>query len=182
MQPGDQPGARAGLPLPLFPARSFAVRPACANGDRPANPAAPRQDRKPASPFDLDQSDQSSPVPRPMRRGPGGPGRRALASAKAVPSSRHPTSPFQLGGARTSRYTRDEQTDPREDDGPLLALPDVTLPPVAGADAAFGTQPAQTGSMTADAAPLADNPPASAPRRGFLSGLFNNLGLNWTRR
>jgi hypothetical protein len=119
-------------------------------------PAAPREGRaRPASPGIGDES----------------------------PEITAPDQPVRLEGARTSRLSRDPQRGPREDDEPLLSVRDVTLAPVAGSDSAFDPQPAQSGNMTADASePVQVTPVNSAPRRGFLSGLFSNLGWNWTRR
>jgi hypothetical protein len=36
--------------------------------------------------------------------------------------------------------------------------------------------------MAGDAAPAQTSPAGPTARRGFLSGLFNNLGITWTRR
>jgi hypothetical protein len=57
----------------------------------------------------------------------------------------------------------------------------VNLPPVYDRES-FGTEPAQAAIANDAATDSTSNPGAQAPRRGFLSGLFNNLGLNWTRR
>ena len=59
----------------------------------------------------------------------------------------------------------------------------MKLPPVSAPDSPFGTEPAQNvETTTAEAAPGQQAPASSTARRGFLSSLFNNLGLNWTRR
>ena len=174
MQPADQPPTREGLP-PLPTGRSPFEEPAPGG----ANPAAPRQAPKPTSPFDLTNPPTT---PEPAPAAPRGAGRARPASpgiGDGSPELSAPNDAIPVSGARTSRVTRDEQIQQRGNDGPLLALPEVTLAPVAGADAAFGGEPSQT---SADAAPSQTTPDGRAPRRGFLSGLFNNLGWNWTRR
>jgi hypothetical protein len=64
----------------------------------------------------------------------------------------------------------------------MLALPRVNLPALDDSGVPFGVQPpVAAGSSAATASTIVDADPA-APRRGFLSGFFSNLGLNWTRR
>jgi hypothetical protein len=172
-QPGEKPGA--GPEIPALPGGGRSPF------DPPVNPTAPRSGQPPASPFDV-QPNANPPAAAPNGPRAGLPRPSSPAAGEGAPELSAPDQPIRNGGARTSRFTRDEESDPREDDGPLLALPNVTLPPVAPTDSAFGTQPAQTDTMTADSAPAPATPTNSAPRRGFLSGLFNNLGLNWTRR
>ncbi len=155
------------------------------NDDMPAGPAdpapAPRERPKAVSPFDLDKPDKpptgAPDAPRADRTRPSN-----QPIDEGGPELSAPDQPIRLGGARTSRYSPEEETNAPDDDGTPLSLPKVTLPPIAGPDTPFGTAPAQAGSMTTDAAPASASPAASAPRRGFLSGLFNNLGWNWTRR
>jgi hypothetical protein len=175
---GDQPGQRLDVPALPGGGRSPFEQP-LPNGDRPANPAAPREERRPASPFD-EPANPPAGAPNAPRAG------RARSSLPALaergPELRAAEQPVRLGGARTSSFAPDEANEPNDDDGPLLALPKVTLPPVGSSDVPFGTQPPDTGAMTAEAAPAQPAPGNSAPRRGFLSGLFNNLGLNWARR
>jgi hypothetical protein len=176
---GDQPGQRLDVPALPGGGRSPFEQPS-PNGDRPANPAAPRNEpRRPASPFDTPDN--------PPAAAPDGPrAGRARSSLPAIaeraPELRAPEQPVRMGGARTTSIAPGDATGPNDDDGPVLALPKVTLPPVGAPDLPFGTQPAETGAMTAEAAPAQPAQANSAPRRGFLSGLFNNLGLNWTRR
>jgi len=84
-------------------------------------------------------------------------------------------------GRRTSRNNANEATDAQAEDGPLLALPNVNLPPVHDTTV-FGTEPPQAVANADPAANSTTSPGSPPPRRGFLSGLFSNMGLNWTRR
>jgi hypothetical protein len=175
--PGEQPIQRPDVP-PLPPAgRSPFEQPSPT--DRPANPATPRQGRQPLSPFE-EPANPPAAAPNAPRAGRSGPSNPAIG--EAGPELRAPEQPARPGGAQTSSIAPEESTEPREDDGPLLALPNVTLPPLGGPELPFGTHPAQPDAMTAEAAPAQPPQAGSNPRRGFLSGLFNNLGLNWTRR
>jgi hypothetical protein len=154
-RPGTPPAAPRGgtAPLPLPPGDPFQL-------DEPAKPpgAAPTAPR----------AGQTRPsTPPAVNNGP-------ELSAPAEEGARIP-------GSRTSRNDADEATDGQTDTGPLLALPNVNLPPVYD-PASFGTEPAQTTVDNNAATNSTSSPGSSAPRRGFLSGLFDNLGLNWTRR
>jgi hypothetical protein len=139
----------------------------------PRNPrGAPNPLPTPPSgdPFELDNKPTDTPAaPR------AGVGRSGAASAgpELSPPAEAPA-PNQ--GLRSSR---NDGVDDREsdDDGPVLALPRVNLPPVDDAGVPFGTKPPAT---TASATPADGSNPA--PRRSFLSGFFNNLGINWVRR
>lgn len=175
---GEQPGQRLEVPALPGGGRSPFEQPS-PNGDRPANPAAPRQERPPVSPFD-EPANPPAAAPNSPRAGQSRPSNPALG--EGGPELRAPEQPARLGGARTSSLAPEESAEPREDDGPVLALPNVTLPPVGAPELPFGSQPAQPDAMTAEAAPAQPAPATSTPRRGFLSGLFNNLGRNWTRR
>ncbi len=175
---GDQPDQRPNRPA-LPAGRSPFEQPAT-NGDAPANPANPAQ---PRSPFDLDSNPAKPPgdnsaTPKEGRNRPA----TSPTIGDGGPELSAPDQPPQVRGARTSRVTRDEATENDQEDGPLLALPNVTLPPVSSPDAPFGTQPAQAATVSDESAPVQTGSGSSSPRRGILSGLFNNLGLNWTRR
>jgi hypothetical protein len=183
---GQPPGAITRPPMPAVPGRDRSPFDTPeANGDKPVGPAdpvpGPRERPKPVSPFELDKPDQppagTTDAPRADRTRPS-----TQPNDEGGPALSAPDQPIRLGGARPSRYSPEEEANAREDDGTPLSLPNVTLPPIAVNDTPFGTTPAQAGSMTPDAAPGSTSPAASAPRRGFLSGLFNNLGWNWTRR
>jgi hypothetical protein len=178
---GDQGQGRPAVPA-LPGGRSPFEQPGPGGGRPGGNPAAPRQDQKPVSPFDLEDSPATKPDAAPgAPRGAGRAQPATPAIGEGTPDLSSPDESGRVQGARTSQILREEQVQPRNEDGPLLALPEVTLAPVAVSDASFGTQPAQTSTMTDDTAG-AQAPANSAPRRGFLSGLFNNLGWNWTRR
>jgi hypothetical protein len=173
MQQGDQPSGRPELPPLPAGARSPFDQPVPPGGDRPANPATPRQGESPfnapAAP-PANNPGAASTAPRPGRAQPASP-----LTGEGTPELTAPEQPARLEGTQTSR-------SPRDDDGPLLSVGDITVPPVSDADDAFGAGPASSGTTTADATPAQAAPASSPPRRGFLSGLFNNLGWNWTRR
>jgi hypothetical protein len=149
-----------------------------------AAPAAPRGRQNPPSrdPFELDKPDNAPPpaagAPRAARSRP--------APAESTGDDLELAAPAdEVGrnaGTRTSRNDRDDAGDRQEGDGPMLALPNVDLPPV-NDSGYFGIEPPPAASGAGPVASSASAPPAmSAPRRGFLSGLLSNLGLNWTRR
>ncbi len=178
-QEGDQQAVpRPALPTPPSGRQSPFETLTTPEGEKPANPPAPRQDEKP--PVDPFAPPDNPNAPRAGRTRPASP-----PVGDAGPELSAPEQPARLGSARTSRLAPAEEAETREDDGPLLStLPNVSLPPVGTTPpgAPFGTQVAQGDTMNADAAPTQTTPASSSPRRGFLSGLFNNLGLNWTRR
>ena len=173
MQQGDQPQGRPEIPDLPGGGRSPFEQAVPPGG---ANPAAPRQNPRQPDPFEQpDAKPAGNPgaapaAPRTGRAQPASP-----LTGEGSPELSAPEQPARLEGTQASR-------SPRDDDGPLLSVGAITVPPVTSADDAFGAQPAQSGAMTTDAAPTQPVPAGSAPRRGFLSGLFNNLGLNWTRR
>jgi hypothetical protein len=145
----------------------------------PTLPAIPER-----SPFDLDN---------PPGGGAGAPGAAPPARPRTPQPSRPATPAVPNGGnpdlappgpapaaPRTSRTGDDERADAR-DSGPLLAMPDATLPPVEE------SAPSGSGAL-ASTAPAADpaSGPAMAPqqsvRRNRLSSMFGGLGINWLRR
>ncbi len=149
---------------------------------RPGNvPAPPGGDTVVPSPFDLEKKDAApGATPNAPRAGQERP---AAPSAGADPPElTAPTAASdRVTRERNVRADANQEVGTRDEDGPLLALPSITVPPVDDSGSVFGAQPAQPAATTADSGP---NPAATspAPRRGFLSGLFNNLGWNWTRR
>jgi hypothetical protein len=151
--------------------------------DRPGT--APRNPRggqaplptPPGDPFDLDKPAAPA-APQPGQGRPAAPGAANNGPELSAPADQ----PGSTHGARSSQNeSADEPTD-RDGMGPVLALPRVNLPPVDDPGVPFGTQPP---TPPADVASSVNSTPAannSTPRRGFLSGLFSNLGLNWARR
>jgi hypothetical protein len=173
MQQGEQPLGRPEIPDLPGGGRSPFEQPVPPGGDKPANPAAPRPG---TSPFDLPAgapANNPGAAPAAPRSGRVQPARPL--TGEGSPELSAPEQPARLEGTQTSRT-------PRNDDGPLLSVGDITVPPVSDADDAFGAGPASSGTTTTDATPAQGAPASSPPRRGFLSGLFNNLGWNWTRR
>jgi hypothetical protein len=152
---------------------------------QPGNPpgAAPGGQRTRPDPFELDKLD-TPPAAPPNAPRAGRARQTAPAAGGNGPELSAPAEePDRKVGSRTSRSDDDEETDARPDGGPLLAIPNVNLPPVSDSSLVFGTRPAQGDSPATDTeATPATTPGSSAPRRGFLSSLFNNLGWNWTRR
>jgi len=157
--------------------------------DKPGGaPAAPRGGQAPLDlpqgrdPFQLDKPANppaAAPnAPRASRTRPTNPPGVSNGPELAAPAE----DPDLVPGRRTSRNNAEEATDSQAEDSPLLALPNVNLPPVHDTTV-FGTEPPPAVANTADSATNSTTSPgASPPRRGFLSGLFSNLGLNWTRR
>jgi hypothetical protein len=180
----DQPGTDEMRPPP---ATNRPGMPALPGGGRSpfeeepgAPPAAPRGGQNPRQPpqrdpFELDKPDAPA-TPAPGQPRPPGAGAASSGPELSAPAATPPATQ----GARTSRNESTDEAVARDDDGPLLALPSVNLAPVDDPGVPFGTQPPPP------AAPTASNTTAttaaSTPRRGFLSGLFSNLGANWARR
>jgi hypothetical protein len=143
----------------------------------PTNPRGgqnPRQAPQ-GDPFELDKPEAPA-APAPGQPRPPGAGAASNGPELSAPTATPPA----IQGARTSRNEPTDEAVTRDDDGPLLALPSVNLAPVDDPGVPFGTQPPPP---TANSASNANATTAtSAPRRGFLSGLFNNLTSNWVRR
>jgi hypothetical protein len=212
----EAPGERGGQrPLPQPPPETErspfemdrpegagAAAPGAGAAGRP--PAVPRGATPPAgagrSPFEMPPDDagtepgQAAPgprVPQPARPSPDSPLNSTTPDLN--PPGDAPASP------RTSR--RDERGRDAEtsDSGPLLAMPDATLPPVAEA-AQPGNQngPSAAGEILGGpgaVAPVAStdagaNQPSHqpsdtnqpSPRRGRLSWLFSGNAFSWLRR
>jgi hypothetical protein len=82
--------------------------------------------------------------------------------------------PRRIQGTRLAHREDEDQLAPGESgDAPLLALPDIAVPAL---DPSGSTTPANSASNSATTGG------SPAPRRGLISGFFNNLGWNWTRR
>jgi hypothetical protein len=169
--PAVPPGTRSPFEDPFDP-------------DKPATP--PRNPRgnpaplptPPGDPFELDKPDAPA-APKPGQTRPATPGAATNGPELSAPADQ----PGPAQGARSTRNDSADVPNDREDVSPMLALPRVNLPPIDDPGVPFGTKPpAPAGDVAANAN---TTPPAGAtatPRRGFLSGLFNNLGLNWVRR
>ncbi len=88
----------------------------------------------------------------------------------------------QPGRNPSPRARRDDGGDRMgadETDGPVLALPNITLPPIGDAGSVYEPPPTQ---MANSGNPVSGGNSSSTPRRGLLSGFFSNLGINWIRR
>jgi hypothetical protein len=168
----DRPDAAGAAPGAGGPARRTA----------PARPNATRPGAQP-SPFDMPDA------------APGDSAAPPATQPRGTQPSR-PTTPPQPGGnspdlappgpapaaPRTSQADeRDESID--RDSGPLLAMPDASLPAVEEATSSAGST-ALASSPPASGAPASSFPMATQQpvRRGRLSSLFGGVGLNWLRR
>jgi hypothetical protein len=145
-----------------------------------APPGAPRGGQNPRQPpqrdpFELDKPDAPA-APAPGQPRPPGAGAATNGPELSAPAATPPATQ----GARTSRNESTDEAVARDDDGPLLALPSVNLAPVDDPGVPFGTQPPPPAAPTASSTTATTA--ATTPRRGFLSGLFSNLGANWARR
>jgi hypothetical protein len=180
----DQPGTDEMRPPP---ATTRPGMPALPGGGRSpfeeepgAPPGAPRGGQNPRQPpqrdpFELDKPDAPA-APAPGQPRPPGAGAATNGPELSAPAATPPATQ----GARTSRNESTDEAVARDDDGPLLALPSVNLAPVDDPGVPFGTQPPPPAAPTASSTTATTA--ATTPRRGFLSGLFSNLGANWARR
>jgi hypothetical protein len=143
-------------------------------------PPIPRGGQNPrqmpqGDPFELDKPDTPA-APTPGQPRPPGPGAASNGPELSAPA----LTPAATQGARPSQNQTNGDASARDDDGPLLALPSVNLAPVNDPGVPFGTQPPPPAADTNSSATATTA--SSAPRRGFLSGFFSNLGANWARR
>jgi hypothetical protein len=189
--PAEQPGTdemqpppgttRPGLPpLPGGARSPFEDEPDQARpGTAPANPRGGQNPRQlpQGDPFELDKPATPA-APGTGQPRPPGPGAASNGPELSAPNATPPATQ----GARTSRNEPTDETVARDDDGPLLALPSVNLAPVDDPGVPFGTQPPPPPPAAATASNATATTAAATPRRGFLSGLFSNLGANWARR
>ena len=166
--------------------------------DKPDNGAAGAGARRPAaapntpapagpepSPFDMPADAGAAPAPRPRAPQPNapapaapGPGAPGLDLPGAAPAA--PVPP------RTSRTDDKDEAAGVSDRGPLLAMPDATLPTIEeasrpGAVTAVAVADPVLGRPGASA-PVATQAAQPAPRRSLLSSLFGGTGFNWLRR
>jgi hypothetical protein len=171
--------------------------------DMEAPPARPRT--VPALPGEVDPFSQPS-RPAPGRPQPGGatppgpvedpftapdvrprdnrPGQAAPANPPRgnSPDLSAPADQPDPNGAppRASHEGRDgPNANDGDDDGPILALPDIKLPPLADTGSVYEPSPTQVANSGNARSPA--NPNATQ-RRGLIGGLLSNLGVNWTRR
>jgi hypothetical protein len=173
--PGQPGGTRPTLP-PLpggarspFDEPTDLEKPGTPPGAPPGRPT-PRP-TPPGDPFELDKPDNPATPRRPAAPGAASNGPELSAPAEEA-------GPIQ--GARSTRNELFPVPEAEEEEGPMLALPNVNLPPVDDPGVPFGTRPPAPSASAASNATAAAG--SGAPRRGFLSGLFNNLGISWTRR
>jgi hypothetical protein len=180
-EPGmENPPARPRGNLPAVPGgeRSpFETPPAAPGGAQPGAPTpAPR--RPTPDPFESPDlgggaapgTDKPKPPP-----GTNPPGAGAVAPDLSPPADQ----PARNPAPRASRDSDGEALASEGADGPVLALPNINIPPLADAGAVYEPPPRQnTNSGNATAGGLSTTP----PRRGLVSGFFSNLGINWIRR
>lgn len=191
--PGRPEGGRQPLPTPpgeteRSPFELDKPAPPPGAGAAPGAPGrgqpAPRDTR---SPFEtLEPKGEAAPgLTPPSPRGGQEP--RAGASTPSPrangPDLAPPEEADSLPGAPRATF-RDEDVDRDSDRGPLLALPDASLPPADEQSAdlpRFSEPPDQNvaGTSAGDgSAPVAQ----PAPKRGRLVTFFSGLGWNWRRR
>jgi hypothetical protein len=179
--PQQAPETRPGLPAVPGTERSpfLLDRPDTTPGAAPGTPrTAPPARTPPPADDPFATPDQTPPAARPGGDAPAAP--RSNGGPNLSPPADRPEQP---AGPRASRDLLDEEPADESQDTPLLALPNINLPPVDDPGSIY--EPKSVGALPAGAANMAPGagPGVSPqPRRGLLSGLFSNLGLNWTRR
>jgi hypothetical protein len=178
---GDlNPPGEEGRDMENAPTRPRGTLPAVPPGGQSpfdTNPATPGGTPNPRR--NVPQDDPFA-TPNPDARNPQGQPAPANPPAGNAPDLSSPfDQPKEKASPRASRDTGAESAFGEDADGPVLALPNINLPPLANASSVY-EPPA-----SAPANP-ANNPvaamPGAAPRRGLVSGFFNNLGVNWIRR
>jgi hypothetical protein len=173
---GAMPG-QPGATRPTLPPLQGGTRSPFETEDPAAAPRNPRGapnalPTPPGDPFELDKPETPA-TPRTAPERPGNPGSASNGPELSAPAES--SAPIQ--GARTSRNEESDEPRNADEDGPVLALPRVNLPGIDDAGVPFGTPPPNPAANTATA-----DAGSAPPRRGILSGFFNNLGLNWVRR
>ncbi len=171
----NPPPRPRGNPPAIPEASPFDTPPAAPGGTPPATPT-PRRSAPTTDPFaspDLGGGAaprNNAPNPPAATNPPGG------NILEPAPSSGQPG---QNHGPRAAQDVNSDRTASEETDGPLLALPNINLPPLSDAGSVYEPPPTQT-AIAGDATSGATSNPA--PRRGLISGFFSNLGINWIRR
>lgn len=157
---------------------------AAPNAGNPGRRPAPRDNAAPGlenSPFDTPEPDQPA-APRPRAPQP----TRPAPGAGATPDLSAPGNP----GAAPAPPRTSARDEADRDPGPMLAMPDASLPTIEEASS-NGPASAALPSLPAAGTPVADaNVPAAAPmqaqqpaqRRSRLGSLFAGMGFNRVRR
>jgi hypothetical protein len=174
-----------GVTMPAKPPLPPASRSPFETNDPAAPPTTPRgrQTPSPTNPDDPFELDPKTPpaAPRSGQPRPGGPGAASNGPELSAPDDQ----PGRQGDRTTLNESSNTPNDP-EGPTPILALPSVNVPPLDDPGVPFGTQPPASNTDVASNAnansSAATASGATTPRRGVLSGFFNNLGLNWARR
>jgi hypothetical protein len=152
---------------------------------RPALPNPPTNER---SPFEMDKPEDAPAAPGGRQAPPAGRddpfetpaagsprasrsprGESPSTPANDSPALAPPADEAEPADEARSAHNADDRTEQAQgtEEGPLLALPSLNVPQV-------------DEHASSPAAPSAT--PAPTPRKGLISGLFSNLGWNWTRR
>jgi hypothetical protein len=160
--------------------------------DRPDNPPGAAPGAAPGRPAPRPAPPVDDPFTTPDQ-GPGAGQPGGGAAAQPPQASRNNGGPnltppadgaAQEGGPRAARDDLGDDPPAEAADAPLLALPNINIPPADDPSSIFEPKSVVPGGSPAGA--TADTAAAPAqpqqPRRGLLSGLFSSLGLNWTRR
>ena len=168
----ENPPARPRGGLPGVPREDSPFnQPQGAPGGTPGTPNTPNQPRR-TDPFeDQDVRPQTNPPGQPAPANPPR-GNEPGGSSPADQPNQNPT----------PCAARDEDDDgpvPGNSDGPVLAVPNISLPPLADAGSIYEPPPNQPASGD-NASPSATS--STPPRRGMISGFLSNLGINWIRR
>jgi hypothetical protein len=162
-----------------------------APGRQPA-PGTPPPPEEGASPFDTpDDTQGAGGTPRNPRPRAPQPSRPAPPPADTGTPDLNPPGPAPSAPSPPQTWRDREQGESAGvgDSGPLLAMPDATLPAVEeagapGRPAGSAETESILGGPGANAPVMTpvDSQPATTPRRSRLSSLFGGLGLNWLRR
>jgi hypothetical protein len=184
---GPAPPDRGNRPAPVPPAENerspfeMDTRP---NNGGAAVPGAGGATRRPATPRAAEPSPFD--IPAPDGGNPAAPRPRATQPTRPTPGSGTPdlAPPGPVPDAPPPQTSRNDEAADR-DAGPLLAMPDASLPTVEEANGP-GSMPTLTPAT--NPAVAATDPPATFPaqaqpsRRSRLGSFFAGLGLNRVRR
>jgi len=171
-----QPRPRGNLPAVPGGERSPFDTPPAAPGGTPRGTPSPSRTPPATDPFDSPDVGGGA---APRNNAPKPPAAANPPGDNAPDPSPSSDQPGRNPAPRATRDADRDGTVAEEADGPLLALPNINLPPLVDAGSVYEPPPTQTANSGNAPSGGTSN---STPRRGLISGFFSNLGIYWMRR